>query len=165
MKHLPIKLLVLAVALLAPALAWAAGTTYTHKASHVSFVIPDDWKVEAEDDELTASAPNDGLHLFVHLVGDAKELKEALDGLDEEMDEVLDDIHVAGDVEEGKANDLPAAYVHGTAKYKGSNILWLAAVIDAGDHVVVVSVFGSEEGVKKHADAAKAIFQSAKVGK
>jgi hypothetical protein len=134
---------------------------YVDEKAKLSVTIPDEWKVESKDAILTASTPDEELHLIMLTMTGKGELKAAVEGLDEALS-FMKDIKLDGEADKSKVNGLDAVVVKGTGKVEGNEVKWIAVVFDAGDSSLLVLGFGTEESVKKHAKDANAIFESAK---
>jgi hypothetical protein len=134
--------------------------TMYYPAAKIALEVPDDWKTEHKDEVLTAEAPNGQLHVIMKSIKGCENLKAALDEVDQALDESFTHAHNVGETEETEVHGLKATQVHGVATLEGHEIKWTAFVVENGHHFLLVVAFGTEEGLEKHAEEAKVIFQS-----
>jgi hypothetical protein len=154
-------LLVAVVALLLAAVpALADGTVITQKSTGLSVTLPEDWKTKTEGDLIESASPDDLCQMLIFKV-DPDNLDAALGAIDSALTD-LGELKFEGEPEKMTVNELPAVTVQGTAKVKDAKVHVAAAVVDAGEHCLVVLVFGGDEALAKHADATRGIFHSVK---
>jgi hypothetical protein len=131
----------------------AAADTKTHKASQISFWLPDDWTVEGEDrDQLEVSDPK-GQVALLFMIRDAKDMKGALDAIDKVIATIATDVKV-GKATKTKLNGMEAAVVDATGKTEGKAVE-LSVLILKTPAKKFLTVFGVlETSVKKQHEPA-----------
>jgi len=138
--------------------ARAGEVTVTHKVAGLEFDIPEDWKPEVSEEVeglLTVTAPDNVIVLQCWVL-EAEDLDAALDGLAEGLEESLDEVELAEDVEELEVNGLPRVVLNGTAEKEGHPLVLAVAVIGAEKPVIFLGM-GSPEAVEAHQELLKTI--------
>jgi len=120
---------------------------------------PEGWTVETKDDTLTVTSP-DSLATVVMMTLDSGDIDAALAGLGEELAKIVTDLKISDETKEHELNGLPAISASGTAKLEGTPVDLAVAVVDAGDHCLLVFALGTTEGLQAHSDAVNAMFAS-----
>lgn len=105
---------------------------YTHAEAGIQFEVPKDWKVDVDDEVLTA-APADSSVSISFWVPKEASVEQALDALDAELGKVMKDIKTTSKPETGKLNGMTTHNIEGTATFKenGANLEWSAHLIEA----------------------------------
>jgi predicted Zn-dependent protease len=105
---------------------------YTHADAGIQFEVPKDWKVDVEDEVLTATAADSSVSISFWVPKEAS-VDQALEALDTELGKVMKDIKTTSKAETGKLNGMTTHNIEGTATYKenGANLEWSAHLIEA----------------------------------
>lgn len=152
----------LSMALLA--LAASGAEARTHLLSNVGMKvdIPDQWKTEIQNNVLTASTPVSDLAISIFEPGKIKDLAKAIEQIDEELDQYLDDIEVSGDeVEPIKVNGFDVIAIDGTGTAKGNPVEWSLSILHNGKgKFLVLFGFARPNVIKKYEDQLIGILQS-----
>lgn len=152
--------LVIGLLVLVPALALAK--TYPHGDAKVSITIPDSWKVETEENSLTANSPDESV-VLLFMVVEATDTDEALKALDKELDKVVKNVKTDGKPEEITVNGMKGVVIDGTGKVDGQKVdLGLLVLSTKSGKVLFGLGFGETGKYKKHEADVEKIFKSIK---
>ena len=155
-----ISVAAITLALLVPLCGQAR--TYKDDKAKVSVDIPDNWKVEAEEDLLSASAPDDSIGL-VFLVMPAEAVDKALEELDKELSKMMTDMKPKGEAEEIKLNGMEGISIDGTGKVDGAKVEFGLMLLETKNGKIVMVLGFAQAGTWKKNEAAVAgIFKSLK---
>jgi predicted Zn-dependent protease len=123
---------------------------YTHAEAGIQFEVPKDWKVEMEDEVLTASAADSSVSISFWVPKEAT-VDQALEALDSELAKIMKDIKTTSKAEKGNLNGLPTTNIEGTATFKenGANLEWSAHIIEAKKPVYALT-FAAPGMYEKH---------------
>ena len=130
----------------------AAAGTKTHKASSVTFWIPDNWTVEDQDhDGLQVSDPKGQVSLMF-LLKEAKDTKAALAAIDEMIEEHATDVK-AGKPQKTTLNGMETVVVDATGTIEGKPVELSVMIVKTltGKYLTVFGVL--EASVKKKHEA------------
>ena len=147
----------------AAANALAADKTFKHEEGGIQFDAPAGWKSEAEDDQITVSAPDDSISIVLW-VPEADTFDAALDALDEELAKMVKNIKIDGEAKTDTHNGMRHAGLTGSGKIEGADVLWSVDLLMAKKPVIALT-FASPGNFEKHAgDYSKLVKSIKKVG-
>jgi predicted Zn-dependent protease len=148
---------VIALFVMLPALVQAK--TYPHGEAKVSITIPDKWKVEVEEDTLSAKAPDETVFLAFMVLA-AHDMDEALKALDQELSKVVKDV-TAGDAKEVTIHGMKGAVVEGKGKVEGQKVDLGVLILKTKAGKVLLGVGVGATGMyEKHEKEVDQIFDS-----
>jgi len=131
----------------------AFADTKTHKASQISFWVPDAWSVESLDgDQLALKDPKDQVGLLLFAI-DAKDAKNALAALDQTINKLVTDVKMSGSPKKVSINGMEASVVDGTGKADGKAVE-LSVLLVKTPTKKFLAIFGALEASKKKAHEA-----------
>lgn len=146
--------LVLAVGLAAAWAPTASAEVVVHEKAGIQLWIPDGWDAESDDDGLTIYGPNeeDAEVVVTFHIMKVKKIAEALDAIDDELDEVCDDLKVTSEAEHLTINGLDAIAVEADAVIDGEAVEMALMIVDTPHHNRVLLAFGvgSSDHIRKH---------------
>ena len=146
--------------LLIPALSLAK--THTHAPAKVQVDIPDNWKVEAEDDTLSATSADETLGLVFTILA-ASDVDAALDALDEELSSFITGLRPTGDAKPATVNGMRGVSVDGKGTIEGVAMdIGLMVLQAPSGKVIVILGFAAEGTMGQHERDVQSIFQSLK---
>jgi hypothetical protein len=120
-----------------------ADQTISHDDAGIEFDIPDDWETEELDEDTILIGPPDEtfvVFMWVERADDWADLADALEALDDELGEILEDVrHDDDDAAELDLNGLPAIYVTGTGSIEGEAVEWAVAIVLADEPVILLA--------------------------
>ncbi|MFT7621716.1 MAG: putative Zn-dependent protease [Myxococcota bacterium] len=142
--------------------ATSSARTYPHETAKVEVTIPDAWKVEADDDVLSATSADEMLGL-VFTVLPAAAIDEALDQLDKELASFITDMEPDGKPSEVTINGMKGITIDGKGKIEGVAMDIGLMILEApSGKVVMVLGFAAKGTMDKHERAVQGIFKSLK---
>jgi hypothetical protein len=123
---------------------------FTHAEAGIQFEVPKDWKVEKDDEVLTASAADSSVSISFWVPKEVT-IEQALEALDTELAKIFKDIKPTSKSEKTTLNGMTVYNIEGTATYKenGANLEWSAHLIDAKKPVYVLT-FAAPGMYEKH---------------
>jgi len=142
----------------------AFADTKTHKASQVSFWLPDNWTLEGEDkDQLQASDPKGQVSLLFMVSADAKDMKTAVAALDATIAKVATDVKLIAPAKKVTLNGMETAVVDATGKADGKAVE-LSILIIKTPSKKFLTIFGILEADQKkvHEASLRKIVESIK---
>jgi predicted Zn-dependent protease len=131
----------------------ASADTMTHKASHISFWVPEGWSVENhEGDALALKDAKDEVGLLLFAV-DARDLKGAMAALDQTIDKTVTDVKMSGPAKKVTINGMEASVADGAGKVDGKPVE-LSVLLVKTPANKFLAIFGAIETSKKKAHEA-----------
>ncbi|WP_395746365.1 hypothetical protein [Prosthecobacter sp.] len=136
---------------------------YPEKDPVFSMTFPDAWKIEAGDQSLSASSPDELVNMEL-LALDAAELGLAIDAAKESVEEEFKDIKWLSEPEKGELNGLKATFLNGNATLEGVKVAVNCAVFapKTGDTFFMLFNVVPLESLKKHGEEVGKILNSIK---
>lgn len=141
-----------------PAASPAAFETFEHKEGGIQFTAPDDWKAEAEGDQLTVS-PADGSLGIVFWVPEGDTFEAALEALDEELAKTVKNMKLDGEPRTGTHNGMDHASLSGTGTIDGDATAFSVDLLMAKRPVIMLT-FASPADFAKHEPAYRHLVKS-----
>jgi hypothetical protein len=144
----------------------AFADTKTHKASQISFWVPDSWTVEGEDkDQLQASDPK-GEVALLFLVRDAKDMKAALAAIDKIIATLATDVKI-GSAKKIELNGMEGSVVDATGKASGKAVELSVLIIKTptGKYLTVLGVVEADKRKRHEPDLRKILASLAPMKK
>ena len=142
---------------------FAQAKTVTYPANDPIFSInfPDDWNLEAEDDQLHATPEDESIYVGLWAMNGVENLEEALDALVEELDDIVQEVEIE-DPEEMEINDISFVFIDGTGVMEDDTDVELSIAIFSpdGETFFINLFFGTPEMVEEHSDELEAILGS-----
>ena len=138
------------------------GEPFVDAKTNLQVTAPDDWTSAPDGENLLITSP-DSLATITLMSFDAGDVTAAMSGMTDELAKILTDIVMDDETREHDLNGLPAVSARGTALHTGTPVSFAFAVVDAGDHCLIVLAFGTEEGMEKHSAEIDTIFDSIKM--
>jgi predicted Zn-dependent protease len=155
-----ILVLALVAAFLIPATSMAK--TYPHAEAKVEVTIPDNWKVEGEDDTLSAVSADETLGLVFTVLA-AKDVDAALEGLDKELSSFIKDLTPKKEGQPVTINGMKGMTIDAEGKIEGVAMDVGLMILEApSGKVILVFGFAAKGTMNKHERAVQGIFQSLK---
>ena len=121
------------------------------------FDLPEGWHSTVKGNTRMVNSPDEKVTLTMVSVSH-DDLDATVKDLDKEL-EGVEDIDVV-EMKKATVNELPTVYVKGTGVSGDRNVRITAAIVDAGDHCLVVLAMGSEESLEKYGKATRDLFKS-----
>jgi predicted Zn-dependent protease len=135
--------LFLGITLAAPS---ARADVRVHEAAKVSLDVPAGFKVDAEDNVMTLTGPDDDIAFFL-MVLDASDLKKAMDALDSEVSKSFQGVTWEDEPKTTKLNGMDAFTLDGAAKADGKAVE-LGVLLVATPAKKILMVLGAVEKAK-----------------
>lgn len=134
----------------------------THAAAKVSIDVPDGWKIDAEEDNMTITDAADECAIFF-IVLETDDLHKALDAIDSELSKVAKNIKWEDKPSELKLNGMDAIALDGKGKIDGTDAdMGVMLINTPADKILLV--LGAVESAKssKHEADVEKILKSIK---
>jgi len=142
----------------AAAHAPAADKTFTHEEGGIQFDAPDGWKSEADDEQITISAPDDSISI-VFWVPEADTFAAAVDALGDELDKMIKNVKLDGEAKEDTHNGMKHVSLSGSGQVEGANVLWSVDLLQAKKPVIALT-FAAPGNFEKHAEGFSKLIKS-----
>lgn len=136
--------------------------TYVYPADGPSFSItlPNNWIVNAEDKDLSASPQDESIFLLLSVFEEADNLDGAIDHLDSELESILSDIEY-DEPEMVEINGIDFLTIDGSGIYDDVEVLISVAIFMPDDENVFLLLYlGTEEAENEHGDELDEIVNS-----
>ena len=122
------------------------------------FTLPEGWHSTLKKAVRTVNSPDEKITVTMTPVV-ADDVDAAFKALDKELADVVEDLDVT-QVTRTTVNDLETVYFKGTTVSGEEPVRVTAAIVDAGDHCLIVVATGSEESIEKYGKVMKGMFKS-----
>lgn len=162
MQRTVIALLVLLGLAVAPLAAQAEEVV--HEEAGVEIWYPDEWDAEIDGDVMTLTDDEDDPDIMLQFImlEDEDEVDEALDGIDEALGELVDDLEL-DEGEELDVNGMEGVIFGGTGRVEGEDVLVGLLLVDTpGGHVMAVLALATEDLYELFEDDVDKIFRRMK---
>ncbi len=141
----------------------SVGETFTYPGEDPLFSIsfPDDWIVDLDEDLLSSMPEDESIYLGLWAIADSDNLEDALDALDEVIEELVVEFE-AGELEELEINDIQIFYVDGSGLDTEGNDVNVSAAIFSPDEEMICILFyyGTPAAESLHEDELVGILKS-----
>ncbi len=152
---------ILLVAFLAIISYQSKATEYPHEEGKVKITIPDTWKVEINEETLTAST-QDGTISLVFSIIEANTLDAALDEVDKQMATEFQEVKI-GEPEEIEINGMSAVSYDGSATTDGTTIyIGGSLIMTPSNKVLFIFAAAAPDAMEKYEKDIEAIANSIK---
>lgn len=137
------------------ALTFVAGTALSaedvnHTEAQVKVWIPDGWEQEADEDSLIVGDPDEEV-MVAFLVVDGDNVEAALDAMEAELSEIVDDVEADGEPEEVELNGMPTIVLDATGTVEGESVdLGIAVIMTPANKALLVFAIAQSSTVAKH---------------
>ena len=129
----------------------SSADVYTHGEGGIQIDVPRSWHVDEGDEVLSLETP-DGSVLILFWVPEGDTWEQALDGLGAELDQIMSDISVENDGEEGDLNGMSFFEIVGTGSVEGIAVEWSLTLLLAKNPVIALA-FAESDGWEANQDA------------
>ena len=126
----------LALALLLAVIA-VAGEHYQHEEGGIGFTLPDGWFAEPEEDSIVVTTPDESLALLFW-VPKGNTWEEAIEGVAQELEQIIQSPTLNSEGEEGKLNGMPLYEISGEGMVEGHRVEWSLSLLMARKPVIAL---------------------------
>jgi hypothetical protein len=124
---------------------------YSHGEGGIQINVPNDWYVDEGDEILSLETPDSSV-LILFWVPEGDTWEQALDGLGAELDQIMEDVRVENDGEEGELNGMSFFEIFGTGSVEGIDVEWSLTLLLAKKPVIALA-FAESDGWEANQDA------------
>ncbi|MCR9142144.1 MAG: hypothetical protein NXI24_07820 [bacterium] len=149
-SHLTRSLLALVCAVALLSVGPLAAEDVNHTEAQVKVWIPDGWEQEADDDSLIVGDPNEEV-MVAFLVVEGDNVEAALDAMEAELSEIVDDVAPDGEASEIDLNGMPAVVMDAKGSVEGEPVdLGIAVIMTPANKALLVFAIAQSSAVEKH---------------
>ncbi len=136
--------------------------TLSHSTAGVNIWVPDNWSQEGDDNMLIAGDPNEEI-IMVFGILEASEIDAAIEEMDRELSQIVENAEPVGEPEEVKINGMDAIVMDGKGSVEGTPVEMGIALI-ATPNKKILLVFGVVEATaaEKHEATVEKIMMGIK---
>ncbi len=129
----------------------ASADVYNHGEGGIQIDVPGDWHVDEGDQVLSLETPDSSV-LIMFWVPEGDTWEQAIDGLGAELDQIMSDISVENDGEEGELNGMSFFEIVGTGSVEGIDVEWSLTLLLSKKPVIALA-FAESDGWEANQDA------------
>ena len=133
---------------------------YHDKKARIQIDTPRGWETEVDGADLLINSPDELVMMFFH-VAKADDMEDALDELEEELDDLMKNVK-EGKPKEGTIRGMDYLEISGTGVVEGVKVNWDVTILQNGDNDPVIIISILFPGWKKHSRALKKFADSIK---
>jgi hypothetical protein len=132
----------------------APDAVFKHEAAGIQFTVPAEWRAHKDGDRMSINLPDNSMTIVVY-TATHENMAAVTDEVDRQIGKILKNVKVDGDLVSSTRNGLPVSTQTGTGELDGKPVEWRVQLLEAKQHVLVLS-FGAPWAYDKHfADVSK----------
>ncbi len=121
-----------------------------HTEAQVTVWIPDNWDQEADEDSLIVGDPDEEV-MVAFLVVDSDNVEAALDAMEAELSDIVEDVSSEEEPSEVNLNGMPAIVLDAKGTVEGEAVdLGIAVIMTPANKALLVFAIAQSSAVAKH---------------
>ncbi|MFN3426025.1 MAG: hypothetical protein ACK41G_00445 [Candidatus Thermochlorobacter sp.] len=133
---------------------------HTHKVAGVQVWIPDNWKIESQNNYLAATSPDDEVYVG-YIVSTALDMDATLDNLETQLRTLVQDAKFDKSHDDFTINGMPAWGFGGTGTHDGQPVeMRIELIFTPKKKVLILVAVSSHTGLERHLDEVKQMMRS-----